>query len=498
MDLQMPPIERCPREILENIFMECLPPAHEPDRTLMPLQLSHICTRWRAIAFQLPHLWRSLYIVKNPSKPTKYELFCTETKLSGAVNNLRKLAQLWAVNARDHNISVHFEMHTTCQGIGDLLATYANRIRFLRFHILSPYTNVHVFEPFLVSSAVEQLESLHMTWSYASTIQFNTITAFTHACKLRRLRLGFTTSEPGDSRESSFSSYFFMIPWAQLTHVCMDNISVETWNDLVLSCPWLEECLVTFGKFADTFSPIMLAKSTVPHPTTLPYLRNFGINLGHSGGMYSFENLDMPVLEMLQISAKPWSRNERARKFQWRDSLIPSYQWFKHLSSLTVSLQDMSTQVGDLTGILPYAASLKNLSVYYIENGSDVEAILQCLTFTPSECESMEQATLPMLQCLKLEMANTYDLRPATLMPFTLSKFVNCRWWPQECSFMDHPIVRLRECNIGMMFFRKRGAKEFFDEVERIISPFKLQGLRIQVYESHCDWAYDEMTFDWW
>jgi len=167
---------------------------------------------------------------------------------------------------------------------------------------------------------------------------------------------------------------------------------------------------------------------------------------------------------------------------------------------LIVSLQDMSTEVADFVGILPYTTSLKNLSVYYIETGSDVETILQFLTFDPVALESIKQVTLPQLRHLKLEMATTYDLRPATqTLSSSIRDFAKCRWWTQDIdSSSDHPTLRLEGCDIGMMFFRKRGAKTFFDDVECAIGPLKSQGLSIHVYESHCNWACDEMTHGWW
>ena len=438
---------------------------------------------------------------------TKYELFGLDDARPRVSGNSRKLAKLYADNARDHTLSVHFEIQILCHGMGHILTSYADRLRFLRLQVTPTYAGVDVLGPFvnLPESSVDQLESLHLTWTYSSTTRFNTITTFACAPRLRKLRLGFGSADGGDALvEPSFNSYYFMIPWAQLTHLCMDNISVETWDDLLHSCPKLEECLVTFGNFSHGTSTFMLqSPSTISQPTVIPHLKKLGINIGRSGGLFSFEHLDMPALDTLQISAKPWTRNERARKFQWRDPLVPSFQWFKNLSTLIVSLQDMSTLVEDFTGILPYATCLKSLSVFYIENGSDVEMILQTLTYDPALCESAEQVTLPKLECLRLEMANTYDLRPAApSLPETIHDFLKCRWWRRgsedDASVLCRLTPRLASCEIGMAFFRKRGARSFFGDVEEAVSPFRMQGLRVHVYESRCNWNYDQMTQEWW
>ncbi|KAF8629794.1 hypothetical protein AX17_005573 [Amanita inopinata Kibby_2008] len=501
--LTMPPIERCPQEILENIFLACLPLTHEADRDFTPLKLSHVCAWWRRIAFHLSPLWRSLYLAKNSKKISRYEMLCLDSKRSrdaSATENMRLLAKVWADNARDLSLSVHLEMHTPCHGIGDILTSYANRLRFLRLQVLPSYTGVHMFEPFinLTHYQVDQLESLHLSWNYSSGISFNNITTFTCAPNLHKLRLDFSSIDL-ESRiiEPSFNSYYFMIRWSQLTHVCMDNISVETWDDLLQSCPKLQECLVTFSNFSDATSSLVLAQT----PTSIPHLTKLGVNLGRSGGLFSFDKLDMPVLDTLQISAKPWKCNERARKFDWHHSLVPSFKWLGNLTILTVSLQDMSTRVDDFVGILPYTRSLRNLTVLYLETGSDVETIVQSLTYDPMHCSGEGEIKAPKLKCLKLEMANTYDLRPATeTLPPSIRNFINCRWRPKVVygdSINPH-VSSLNKCDIGMVFFRKRGAKTFFNHVDRLLEPFKSQGLHVQVYESHCCWTHDELPNSWW
>ncbi|KAK6977580.1 hypothetical protein R3P38DRAFT_2810118 [Favolaschia claudopus] len=55
---------RLPQDILEEIFLACLPTAHDAvmSPTEPPLLLGRICSRWRSIAFAFPRLWSSLHI----------------------------------------------------------------------------------------------------------------------------------------------------------------------------------------------------------------------------------------------------------------------------------------------------------------------------------------------------------------------------------------------------------------------------------------------------
>ncbi|KAK7001454.1 hypothetical protein R3P38DRAFT_2731235 [Favolaschia claudopus] len=55
---------RLPQDVLEEIFLACLPTAHNAVMSLSepPLLLGRISSRWRSIAFALPRLWSSLHI----------------------------------------------------------------------------------------------------------------------------------------------------------------------------------------------------------------------------------------------------------------------------------------------------------------------------------------------------------------------------------------------------------------------------------------------------
>ncbi|KAK7001452.1 hypothetical protein R3P38DRAFT_3049202 [Favolaschia claudopus] len=55
---------RLPQDILEEIFLACLPTAHNAVMSLSepPLLLGRICSRWRSVAFALPRLWSSLHV----------------------------------------------------------------------------------------------------------------------------------------------------------------------------------------------------------------------------------------------------------------------------------------------------------------------------------------------------------------------------------------------------------------------------------------------------
>lgn len=57
------PIKRLPLEILQDIFVQCLPSRnHVLDKNKAPLLLTYICPEWREIAISTSELWSSLHI----------------------------------------------------------------------------------------------------------------------------------------------------------------------------------------------------------------------------------------------------------------------------------------------------------------------------------------------------------------------------------------------------------------------------------------------------
>ncbi|KAJ7780747.1 hypothetical protein DFH07DRAFT_439107 [Mycena maculata] len=58
------PVRRIPQDILEEIFLSCLPTRQYMliDARQAPLLLGHICRHWRAISHSIPRLWASLHI----------------------------------------------------------------------------------------------------------------------------------------------------------------------------------------------------------------------------------------------------------------------------------------------------------------------------------------------------------------------------------------------------------------------------------------------------
>jgi hypothetical protein len=75
------PIRRVPLEILQCIFVRCLPTKHNGvmSSRQAPILLTHVCRDWRAAALKMPRLWASLHIPipHRPQKPFSYPPYPT-------------------------------------------------------------------------------------------------------------------------------------------------------------------------------------------------------------------------------------------------------------------------------------------------------------------------------------------------------------------------------------------------------------------------------------
>ncbi|KAJ7486226.1 hypothetical protein B0H11DRAFT_1861760 [Mycena galericulata] len=64
----MSPIRRAPLDILQEIFLACLPTTHDAliDPGEAPLLLGRVCKHWRSVAYSTPMIWSSIHIPAIP------------------------------------------------------------------------------------------------------------------------------------------------------------------------------------------------------------------------------------------------------------------------------------------------------------------------------------------------------------------------------------------------------------------------------------------------
>ncbi|KAF9009943.1 hypothetical protein BDQ17DRAFT_1273604 [Cyathus striatus] len=109
------PARRLGRDILEEIFLACLPVDRNPCMSIAeaPMLLTHICNSWRNIAHSVPRLWSAIHIVLPNTLLDKYppesSILYQEDFVSLKLDQRKAAAKEWLDRsaARPLSISVY-------------------------------------------------------------------------------------------------------------------------------------------------------------------------------------------------------------------------------------------------------------------------------------------------------------------------------------------------------------------------------------------------------
>ena len=130
-------IRKLPIDVLQKIFVACLPTAHNPvmSKSEPPILLTQICSSWRNVAHATPQLWKSIHIAIPFSKYTTVEQH---------MDRRSEVVQEWLTRsaACPLDISVGGDWETrdvdeSCDKIIDTLIRFSERWREVCF--LAPY-----------------------------------------------------------------------------------------------------------------------------------------------------------------------------------------------------------------------------------------------------------------------------------------------------------------------------------------------------------------------
>ncbi|KAJ6498740.1 hypothetical protein C8R45DRAFT_979686 [Mycena sanguinolenta] len=103
------PIRRLPHDVIEEIFMACLPTHRNcvMSATEAPVSLGRICSAWRAISLSTPRLWCRLHIVQ-PPRPRLLNLVPSTARAAKVAERL-EVGNAWLKRSGDCPLSISFE-----------------------------------------------------------------------------------------------------------------------------------------------------------------------------------------------------------------------------------------------------------------------------------------------------------------------------------------------------------------------------------------------------
>jgi hypothetical protein len=109
------PIRRLPLDIMEKIFLSCLPTQRNPAMSTLeaPLKLGRICSSWRSFAYSCPRLWAKIHIAvlhlgETPdSNDIDPEVYCyrVEEAMVGIHRRLDGVSE-WLGRSQSHPLSI--------------------------------------------------------------------------------------------------------------------------------------------------------------------------------------------------------------------------------------------------------------------------------------------------------------------------------------------------------------------------------------------------------
>lgn len=383
-DSRVVPVQRCPPEILSEIFLFCLANSFEMEvcsDESAPLLLGQICSHWRKVAVSTPRLWTSMsfgILLRNSASETE-------------------LAKVWLMRAYKCPLSIKFGDYATStesnsSSVIDLLVSTCDRWQDL--HLSLPSHMADSFSP--VRGRLFRLKSLSIRQSWADSLC--RWSALGEAPQLRNLCLD-------DPRNIT---NILDLPWHQLKTLCLRNFRVNRALEVLQKCPNLAQCEIIFYN-SDLKIP--------PMPIQLTHMCSLHLEtqVDPTGLLIS---LELPALKSLRIvllgpQHREWAVGSSLAALLTR-SRCP-------LQTLCLDFHAHTLHDIDLIKCLESVPSLLTLELRRRAAVSLTFKVLDRLTNSSSECPQIP-CLVPQLQVL------TIDHRPF-FHDSHFARMLQSRWW---------------------------------------------------------------------
>ena len=315
------PIRRLPEDILQEVFLQCLPQTHNAilSSSECPILLGRICRRWRDISLNTASLWASLHIPiphvqMLPLRPTAIEVMQSNDQRRVAPKVAQRRARaitewLGRSGACTLNISIYERHHGGPDPsppdirniIFDALIPFADRWGSLHCDTpASSSTRIAALAP-SVFSRLHTLKVQGPLGGYRLQVPL-TESGFIRAPQLKIFSYMFVMEDPSK----------FRLRLSQLTTLELYNnsnvgptqyLTVDKVAMFLTACPLLRECRFDVAKHREsnaTQAAAQTPSNDIPVSIPLLYLRRLHIDSPWEDISTLFDALDLPVLEHLE------------------------------------------------------------------------------------------------------------------------------------------------------------------------------------------------------
>ncbi|KAJ3501960.1 hypothetical protein NLJ89_g9104 [Agrocybe chaxingu] len=479
------PIRRLPRDLLQEIFLACLPRKRNPSMSIdePPMLLTHVCRQWRHVALHTPRLWAAIHI-PIPSVPRNHQ----GEPLSGQYS--KRVADI--VERRMCTANEWFERSGVCplsislhewnsHWAGDMFATVAKRclIPFCRrWKDISLTACASSFRPFQKLSAADTplLESLHLQ---LTTITGPPLTAdinapWKHGSILQSPRLTrFQISGQGSDIP------YGLVHWGRITTLVIEG---ARWNmishpdlkaimNILRQCAALIECTVQVGSGIQDRND-----ETQKLPIILPHLEALTVEERHGGSF--LRQLHAPSLQQITYSRTP--------------GVVGAIAASPLLGFLTsnpdVELKELHTSCASMSAA-DFLACLKccpSLRTLHIKTGKYVPPTVPPIVQTIAQGSLQVELNDSLLAALAPASVDVEDILCPKLedvefmMDTKFSEEAVLGFIRRKQSGEDERLSKLRR--VRFHFFRK---KPFNKDVQADVKPFVDEGLYAELLYNH-------------
>ncbi|KAJ7104981.1 hypothetical protein C8R44DRAFT_807373, partial [Mycena epipterygia] len=392
-----------PTEILQEIFIACLPARHNAVMhiTQAPLLLGRVCSSWRRITLSTAALWSSVHVVvPYPEYPI------SDDALNPVVSQLCEVLGRWLKGSGACPLSISlFAISRLCGGkrvLMDVIVPYSRRWRILKL----THDDILVLRDLPPEKVplLEALEIVDTNWDEP------------HLDSLRFL------SVPPNLRSISlkYSNGYVPIPlcsWERITTLCLESqmsfftLDLEQVVEILGQCSNLRICRLTFPIFRDDLAAS--ATSAARH-ITLPQLRVLAVTAELAlDGTFNMANILAPlVLPSLQELAVIHLPSQGAEDRVALDMLLALDELVAR-SSCVLKVLQIGHAIGDVDNLLRCLRRLPGLTRLDVDHrplylSGDPELMPLITALIPSLSESTP-VLCPHLLHLRLIHCDTTD-----------------------------------------------------------------------------------------
>ncbi|KAF8176884.1 hypothetical protein K438DRAFT_1846313 [Mycena galopus ATCC 62051] len=320
---------RLPRDVIEQIFLACLPTQHNAVMSVAeaPLLLGHICSAWRSIVFAMPRLWESLHISVD---------FISDGGLS------RRTAVVeWLTRSAPHPLSISVSCNDWNYYDGDitnLLIPFSERWHALRISNL-------LTEDLSLMVAVDAplLANIHI-------ICQNSFDKGSQVLESNLFRGMNTQRVTITCRDLASLVPTTLFGWDHLTDLTLGRIE-ETYWGTGLDCGAARRLLKGCTRLRSLEFPLQLSQEQATEPLTLPFLESL-IIVNYCTSFEAFTNvvdqLVMPRLNKFHLTTQDFGMA----------SLISTITFLEHLGDRSLMISDLNLDGLNFLGIGCLARSL--------------------------------------------------------------------------------------------------------------------------------------------